>query len=607
MFLLVAHDRKERSEDHHGGTYLQGRPRGNGTPVPRVDPVSVLRVAAAQIPNRVGDLEGNAERISEAMAWAEQEAGADVLVLPELALTGYPLGDLVLHREFLEDAEEALGRLARGSGKMTTVLSTIDRVWPQRSWDTRERDVSIGGMLLCNGEVRGKYHKVLLPVYDLFDEARNFAPGSRPNLVWRIGDVVAGICICEDLWSPDGPPEAQSAAGAQILLVPNASPFHRGKARGRLESVRRVALRNGVPVVYVNFVGGQDDVVFDGGSIVVDGEGNLLARGAEFAEERFAVDVPVAEPRRVGSSLRNVHTRPTSREEPWKEQSPRPPIDGLEAVWNALVMGVRDYTERNGFSGVAIGLSGGIDSSVTAMVAADALGPGRVLAVAMPAPDTPEQDSDDALELANNLGISFETLPVDVPTTDAEVPDEVEPLTEEDAGVRRERRYARARAVRMSDIFEERGYLVLATSNKTHISVGTANLLGDLVGGFAPLKDCPKTLLYELAGYRNARSPVCPPRILDVHASSQAALPEGLPPYDVLDDIIERYVEHSASLKDLVKAGFDPGTATEVLRRIDEAEVTRRYTPPGIKVTSRAFDQDRRMPMPNSWRAHRRD
>lgn len=567
--------------------------------------MTALRVAVAQLPNRVGDLEGNAERITEAMAWAEQEAQADVLVLPELVLTGYPLADLVLHREFVDDAEEALDRLAGRSGRMTTILSTIDRVPPQRSWDTRERDVSIAAKLLCDGEVRGCYHKVLLPVYDLFDEARNFAPGSRPGLIWRIGDVVVGVSICEDMWSPDGPPEAQSAAGAQILLVPNASPFHRGKARSRLDLARKVAIRNGVPVVYVNFVGGQDDVVFDGGSIVVDGEGTLLARGAEFDEDWFAVDVPVPAPRPVNGPLGNVHTRPTPHRAPPAVAQPRPPMEDLEAVWNALVVGVRDYTERNGFKGVAIGLSGGIDSAVAAMVAADALGPEDVLAVAMPAPETPDEALADAKELARNLGIAFDTVPVDTPTTEADVPDDAEPLTEEDGAVRRERRYARARAVALSDIFDERGYLVLATSNKTHISVGAANLLGDLVGGFAPLKDCPKTLLYDLGRYRNSIAEVCPPRILDMQSSSQAILPEGLPSYGVLDEIVERYVEHSASLKDLIDAGFDPAMVTNVLRSIDEAERIRRYTPPGIKITSRAFDQDRRMPLPNSWRAHR--
>jgi NAD+ synthase (glutamine-hydrolysing) len=571
----------------------------------RGDTITALRIAVAQLPNRVGDLKGNAKRIAEAMAWAEQEAQADVLVLPELVLTGYPLADLILHREFVEDAEEALDWLARQSGRMTTILSTIDRVPPQRSWDTRERDVSIAAKLLCDGEVRGCYHKVLLPVYDLFDEARNFAPGSRPSLIWRIGDVVAGVSICEDMWSPDGPPESQSAAGAQILLVPNASPFHRGKARSRLDLTRKVAIRNGVPVVYVNFVGGQDDVVFDGGSIIVDGDGALLARGAEFEEDCFAVDVPVAGPRVINGPLGTVHTRPTVQRDPPGAWKPRPPLDDLEAVWGALVVGVRDYTERNGFKGVALGLSGGIDSAVAAMVAADALGPESVLAVAMPAPDTPDEARDDAEDLARNLGIAFDTVPVDTPTTESDVPEDAEPLTVEDTVVRRERRYARARAVALSDIFDERGYLVIATSNKTHISVGAANLLGDLVGGFAPLKDCPKTLLYELARYRNSLTEVCPRRILDMQSSSQVTLPDGLPSYEVLDDIIERYVEHSASLKDLIAAGFDPAMATEVMRRIDEAERVRRYTPPGIKITSRAFDQDRRMPLPNSWHTHR--
>ena len=569
----------------------------------------ILRIAAAQLRNRVGDFDGNAERIAEAMEWAEQEAQADVLVLPELVLTGYPLADLVLHNEFVEDAQEALDRLAIRSRRMTTILSTITRVAPQRSWDNRERDVSIAAMLLCDGEVRGRYHKMLLPIYDLFDEARNFAPGSRSNLVWRIGDVVAGVSICEDLWSPDGPPEAQSAAGAQILLVPNASPFHRGKASSRLDLTRKVAIRNGVPVVYVNCVGGLDDLVFDGGSIVVDGEGTLLARGAEFAEERFTVDVPVGEPRPINGPLSNVHTRPTARrEKPSGAWDPRSPMDNLEAVWSALVMGVRDYTELNGFNGVALGLSGGIDSAVTAMVAADALGPERVLAMAMPAPDTPDEERADAKELARNLGITFETVPVDTPTSATDVPEDAEPLIDEDSEVRQERRYARARAATLSDIFDERGYLVLATSNKTHISVGTANLFGDLAGRFAPLKDCPKTLLYELARYRNTIAKVCPQRVLNRQTSSQAAiLHHDLPSYEVLDEIIERYVEHSAGLQDFTDAGFDPATVIDVLRRIDEAEMTRRYAPPGVKVTSRAFNQDRRMPLTSNWHASQQE
>lgn len=275
--------------------------------------MQTLRVAVAQLPNRVGDLAGNTRRIAEAMDWAERRAGADVLVLPELALTGYGLGDLVLHREFLDDANDALHELAAKSGRMTTVVSTVERVPPQRSWDTAERQVAISAALLAGGSLRGSYHKHLLPMYDLFDEARTFAPGQHPDQLWRLGDVVAGVAICEDLWSPDGPPEAQSVAGAQILLVPNASPFHRGKAAGRLANTQAVALRNGLPVVYVNFVGGQDEVAFDGGSIVVDGEGTLLHRGREFAEDRFWLDVPVAPPRPLTGPVTNVHTRPTLR------------------------------------------------------------------------------------------------------------------------------------------------------------------------------------------------------------------------------------------------------------------------------------------------------
>ena len=256
------------------------------------EPTDVLRVAGVQLENVVGDLAGNAERILDGMRWAESE-GADVVVFPELALTGYPVADLVVREEFVESAREKLAMLAAESGRTAVLVGTVDRVPPRRSWDTHDRDVAIGQAILSHGEQRGIYHKTLLPNYEVFNEARNFAPGGKPGRVWRIGSAVAGIAICEDAWSGDGPPEAQAANGARILILPNASPFHLEKPSGRRALVSQVAQRNGTPVVYVNCVGGQDDLVFDGGSIVVDSEGDLLYRAAQFTPERFCLDVPL--------------------------------------------------------------------------------------------------------------------------------------------------------------------------------------------------------------------------------------------------------------------------------------------------------------------------
>lgn len=569
--------------------------------------METLRVAVAQLPNRVGDLDGNARRIVEAMDWGERDVGADVLVLPELVLTGYGLGDLVLHREFLDDADDALERLAARSGRMTTVVSTVERVPPQRSWDTAQRNVAISAMLLAGGGVRGSYHKTLLPMYDLFDEARTFAPGRQPNQLWRLGDVVAGVVVCEDLWAPDGPPEAQSVAGAQILLVPNASPFHRGKAAGRLANTKAVAIRNGFPVVYVNFVGGQDEIAFDGGSIVVDADGELLHRGREFAEDRFWLDVPVAPPRPINGPVTNVHTRPTVRTAgTLPEPQPREPLDDTAATWQAIVTGLRDHVERNGFVGVALGVSGGIDSAVTAALAVDAVGADRVLALTMPSPETAEEEVTDAKQLASNLGLHLEVVPVEAPSTDEDVPSQAQDESGDESRYGRERTYHRARAARLTDMFEERRYLVLATGNKTEISVGEASLFGSLAGQFAPLKDCPKTLVYELARWRNARGEMIPEHTLRKATTAQRLAPDRLPPYEVLDDIVQRYVEHRQGLSEIVAAGHDPEVVEDILHRIDAAELIRRYTPMGVKVTSRAFNQDRRMPVSNEWRTHPR-
>ena len=565
----------------------------------------MLRVAGAQIANVVGDLEGNAERILAAMREAE-EAGADVLVFPELALTGYPLADLVQREEFVDAAMATLDDLARSSGRTASVVGTISRVPARRSWDVRDRDIANSAAVLCGGQLRGVYHKLMLPNYEVYDEARNFAPGVRPDALWRIGDAIAGISICEDLWSGDGPPEAQAAAGAEILLVPNASPFHQEKPSGRRSLVTEVARRNATPVVYVNCVGGQDELVFDGGSLVLDAEGQLLHRSPQFETECFCVDVPLGPPRRVAGQATTVHARPPRARAPLAPLQPAAEISADEQVWQALVLGTRDFLAKNGRNSAVLGLSGGIDAAVTAAVAADALGPENVIGVAMPTPDSPEDELRDAELLAGELGIEFREIPL------AGITAAVRRGLDELLGGAPDERpsealAARTRAAILWTISDQLGHLPLATGNKTELSVGNAAVYGDMAGVFAPLRDCPKTLLYRLALLRNQRGPAIPQRIIDRPPTVRADTYGELPGYAVLDPIVERYLERGEALNDLVAGGFEAPLVRRVLQLVDDSEFQRRQMPPGVKITTRAFGQDLRMPITNAWRPYAGD
>jgi NAD+ synthase (glutamine-hydrolysing) len=570
--------------------------------------MTTLRVAVGQLPVAVGDIDGNTRRVAETMDWAEAR-DADVLVLPELVVTGYPVSDLVLHREFVAAAEEATDELAARSGDTTTVLSTVTRVAPQRSWDTVDRNVAISAVMLNRGERRGTYHKVLLPTHGSFDEGKNFAPGRNADALWWIGDVVAGISICEDLWSGDGPPEAQSRGGARIILAPNASPWHRSKRRGREQLARQVARRNGVPLVYANLVGGQDEAVFDGSSLVVGADGRLLYRAPSFVEDRAVVDVPLPAPRPATGPLSTVHTVPVRDREPLVAAPLREPEHELTEIWRALHVGTRDFARRNGFDQAVLGLSGGIDAALTAALAAEVFKPEGVLGLAMPGPLTPPEELDDAQAVAESLGIGFAVVPLEPLITGMDqaltsaLGDAVRAAAEALDTVPRA---ARLRAGVLQAISDGHGHLVLATANKTELSIGAATLRSDAVGGFAPLRDCPKTLLYRLGRHPDIGVGRIPTRVLHKRSSAQERLGERLPSYAVLDTIVQRYVQYGEGVEDLVARGLEPDVVVDVLRRIDAAEYSRRQSPPGITVSPRAFGTDRRMPISNEWRPRQR-
>ena len=548
--------------------------------------VMPVRVAGGQLNLTVGDLAGNEERIAEVMAWAEAE-GADVLLLPELAINGYPPEDLVLRRDFVRMGIEGRDRLAGLSKRMAVVVGFVDFADSvvRGAPDAQDRTVANAAAILQDGKVSGVYHKVLLPNYGVFDEDRYFSVGLRPDATWDFGGVVAGVSICEDIWLPDGPPAQQAAVGAQLLLNINASPFHRGKAVDRERMIVDRARATSTPVVYLNLVGGQDELVFDGASLVVTADGTVIHRSPQFEEDLFVVDVPLA------------------GENPGAA-SPTPLLDPIEEVYRALTTGLGDYVRKNGFQSVVIGLSGGIDSALTAAIAADALGPAAVWGVAMPSPFSSKHSVDDALELASNLGIRVDRVPID--DVYASFLESLGPLFAGTSfGVAEENLQARARGAILMAISNKHGPMVVATGNKSEMAAGYATLYGDMVGGYAVLKDVFKTLVYELARWRNKDGEMIPQNSIDKPPSAELRPDQkdsdSLPPYGVLDAILERYIEDDWSLTEIVGEGYDPVVVARVGRMVDRNEYKRRQAAPGVKITTKAFGKDRRLPITNAY------
>ena len=562
-----------------------------------------MRIAGAQVNLVVGDIDGNLRVILEAMERAE-EAAADVLLLPELAITGYPPEDLLLRRSFIDQNIEALRRVAQASERTAVVVGFVDRVDGDRHKDDSvERGLANAAAVLAGGAIRGIYHKVLLPNYGVFDEARYFAPGRMPEKLWGIGGFVAGVSVCEDIWSPDGPPAQQSAAGAKVLLNINGSPYHVGKGVDRAALLAGEAQRSGVPVVYLNMVGGQDELVFDGDSMIFDRTGQLVYRAAQFDQEHFIVDVPVSSEWHDGG-LVSVSAGRSRAEATPRIPAIRTRLDEDAEIYAALVAGLRDYVHKNGFRDVVIGLSGGIDSALTAAIAVDALGPDAVRGITMPTRFSSAGSVNHSIELAKNLGCRIDEIPIE--SVFGEFAEALAPVfagTEFD--VAEENLQARIRGAILMAVSNKFGGMVVATGNKSELAVGYATLYGDMAGGYAVLKDVFKTVVYRLARWRNRDGEMIPQAIIDKPPSAELRPDQkdtdSLPEYDLLDQILRRYIELDEAPDVIVADGFDRETVLRVARMVDRNEYKRRQAAPGVRITQKAFGKDRRLPITNRF------
>ena len=579
-----------------------------------------LRIALAQTNVTVGDLQGNVAKILENVDAAKAQ-GADVVIFPELAIPGYPPEDLLLKPHFIEANLAALEEVAAAAQDILIVVGFVDR----------RDDIYNGAAICCQGQVAGVYHKVYLPNYGVFDENRYFQTGHEAP-VFRWGEVTFGVNICEDIWYPNGPTVTQALlGGAQLIINISSSPYHAGEGGFRERMLATRAADNTAIVAFCNLVGGQDELVFDGQSLLFDAQGELLARGRAFEEDLVvaALDLETVFRRRLHDPRRRQQKLTTqgaascfslpgyptmnrrAEDSLLQQASPFQPGDSspgdlerLEEIYGALVLGTCDYVHKNGFQTVVIALSGGIDSSLVATIATDGLGPEQVVGVRMPSRYTSDMSSEDAAQLADNLGIRLLTIPIE-PAFQAYLEMLAGPFSGTEPGVAEENIQARIRGNILMALSNKFGWLVLTTGNKSEMSVGYATLYGDMAGGFAVIKDVPKTLVYELARWRNEQSPVIPQRALTRPPTAELRPDQkdtdSLPPYEVLDPILKAYVEEDRGREEIVALGFDRATVARVLRMVDRSEYKRRQAPPGVKITPRAFGRDRRLPITNHF------
>ncbi len=570
-----------------------------------------VRIALAQINPVVGDIPGNTKKIISYMKRARKKH-ADIIAFPELAVTGYPPEDLLLKPHFIQDNIDAAHKIASASKGITAIVGFVDR----------NNGIYNAAGVMSGGRIVDVYHKKHLPNYGVFDEYRYFKAG-RTYPVYDFGGVLLGVNVCEDIWMEKGPAMVQALSGAEIIININASPFHMGKTMFRESLIKARNFECGAAIVYVNMAGGQDELVFDGSSLVVDAEGRLAAKGKSFSEDLLVVDidVPAAKKRSAASEKRALKAcmrRGESVEMITIPQSPgrsKPPfrkrrlkrLSEQEEVYNALMLGTHDYVRKNGFSGVVIGMSGGVDSALVTTIAVDALGKGNVHGMFMPSMYTSKESYEDAFGHAENLGIEVLEIPIKNILKSYEKALSA-PFEGTQPDITEENLQARIRGNLLMAMSNKFGRLVLTTGNKSEMSVGYATLYGDMAGGFAVIKDVPKMLVYDLCEWRNRKAgrDLIPERILRKEPTAELRPDQkdtdSLPPYHLLDPILKAYVEDDLSFDEMIKMGCEVECVQRVIRMIDRAEYKRRQAPPGVKITPRAFGKDRRYPITNRYR-----
>lgn len=535
-----------------------------------------IQLVLAQLDFLVGDIEGNAAKIIAACATARQEHNADIIIFPELALVGYPPEDLLLRPDLYQRCEAALNEIKANISDLTAVVGL-----PVKT----ESGIYNAAVIIRNKTIIGQYHKQALPNYSVFDEKRYFVHGEAASVI-DIAGVPVGITICEDIWEP-GPVSKAVDSGARLILNLNASPYHIDKGKERYRVVREQTSAHAIPLVYLNLVGGQDELVFDGASFIMNGKGECVFQAPAFTEDLYAVELLVD-----GTDISIP------------EQFCAPDMQMEESVYRALVLGVRDYVHKNGFKGAIIGLSGGIDSALTLAVAADAIGSSELEAVLMPSRYTADMSVADAITECDALNIPYHNISIEPAFNTF-----LDMLKDIFAGLpldtTEENIQARCRGVLLMAISNKKRKMVLTTGNKSEMAVGYATLYGDMAGGFDVLKDVPKTLVYQLARWRNLQGQVIPQRVIDRPPSAELAPDQkdedSLPDYDTLDAILNRYVERDQSQAEIIAAGFDEQIVSKVIRMVDTAEYKRRQAAPGVRITSRAFSRDRRYPITSGY------
>ena len=572
-----------------------------------------LRLALAQINSAVGDLDGNTRKIIEQVE-AARSLKADLVAFPELAVPGYPPEDLLFKSQFIQANIAKMHQVVGASSGIAVIVGFADA----------DSAVYNAAAVAFDGDLVGIYHKMVLPNYGVFDEERYFSAGTA-SPTYVIGGAQVGVNVCEDIWDRQGPSIAQRRAGAGLIVNISASPFHAGKRHSRDDMLATRAMENGVFVAYVNLVGGQDELVFDGASVILDPAGKVVARGRQFQEDLVVADLPVeslvasrarhADPniQPKGSTSGSVAipvSDATSNSRPPLPVRPEPALyDDDGEVYAALVTGTRDYVHKCGFDRVLIALSGGIDSSLVAAIAVDALGPENVTGVAMPSRYSSEGSLLDAMELADNLRIELQTVAIE-DAFSAHLDTLAPYFKGTETGVAEENLQSRIRGVLIMALSNKHGWLVLTTGNKSEMAVGYATMYGDMAGGYAVIKDVPKTMVYRLAEHRNAQSPgnVIPQSIIEKAPSAELRPnqidEDSLPPYAVLDPILKAYAEDDLSFDEIVDMGFGQETVKRVIAMVDSSEHKRRQAPPGIKITPRNFGRDRRMPVANRYRPY---